>query len=40
MYSDLIIMILIAVFAGLGAVTVLRMMWKTKRRRRNLPDFR
>jgi len=40
MYRDLIVMLLIAVFAGLGAVTVLRVLWKTKRRRRDLPNFR
>jgi H+/Cl- antiporter ClcA len=38
MYRDLIVMLLIAVFAGLGAVAVLRAFWKTKRLRRNIPN--
>jgi H+/Cl- antiporter ClcA len=38
MYRDFIVMLLIAVFAGLGAVAVLRAFWKTKRLRRNIPN--
>lgn len=39
MIQDIIVIPLIALLAGLGAVVVMRAMWKTKRRRRDVPLF-
>lgn len=39
MFQDLFVILLIPLFAGLGAIVILRAVWKTKRRRRHIPSF-